>query len=889
MSSRSGADPTRVPAASRGDRAAAGPATPRGARGWAAAAWIVGLSALLAACSDGARSPDTGGPRGAATVVGDASLTGAVAAVVGKETAATGGFVIETTDRELVRLFYRAVLLVPSPATTGWTGDVSRCLAGDVSVGQREASLRRINGLRALAGVPGDVAYDGELNRRAQETALLMAANDQIDHQPPSSWRCYTASAASGAGQSNLALGIQGAESIDGYLREPGASNFAVGHRRWILLPTTRHMGIGDAGTGENGGGSRTSALWVFDPAPRGARPVPRDEFVAWPPRGHVPYPVVPARWSFSWPGADFSGARVTVTENGRALPVRLEPVAGGYGDNTLVFLPGNLADSAAWPKPSVDTVYDVRITHVRIEAATRDFQYTVTVFDPEVASGPAPSLQGAARLTVGESADYTITPMLGAAQYQWRSLTTEPYPWVDGAEAGGSDLEAATSAGYSVLDDRISATGARSYHLAHVSPTDQVLRLRTTVLPGAGGAVRFASRLGLSSSAQTARLELSEDDGLSWRTLWEQAGRQTGSTTSLGESSFTEKVVSLSAWAGRTVQLRWRYALDRNAGAYYPQATVGVGWYIDDIRLTDTERVGVAGAPRAATLGVARFTAETTGTVRLQARAGLFGGYAEWGATMPVSVQAAAVTPVILGGTAGDDRFTPGPSPHRIDGAGGWDTVVVGVVAAGTRVGRVGTRFRVVPSGQPGATWELNRVERLQFADVTVDLVPVASTGTPGYGLDDGFLFDPVYYRLAHQGAVPAEDGAARAHYFASGAARGWAPTPWFDATYYRQRWPDLGALGLDDATLFRHYNRFGVWEGRSPGPAFDRFDGERYLRENPDVAAYVDAHLPDFLGSRRNGAIAHFLLYGAPEGRLAYDEAGAPVGRDFDLVIGS
>jgi hypothetical protein len=101
--------------------------------------------------------------------------------------------------------------------------------------------------------------------------------------------------------------------------------------------------------------------------------------------------------------------------------------------------------------------------------------------------------------------------------------------------------------------------------------------------------------------------------------------------------------------------------------------------------------------------------------------------------------------------------------------------------------------------------------------------------------------------------------------------------------------RWPDLGALGLDDATLFRHYNRFGVWEGRSPGPAFDRFDGERYLRENPDVAAYVDAHLPDFLGSRRNGAIAHFLLYGAPEGRLAYDEAGAPVGRDFDLVIGS
>ena len=55
-----------------------------------------------------------------------------------------------------------------------------------------------------------------------------------------------------------------------------------------------------------------------------------------------------------------------------------------------------------------------------------------------------------------------------------------------------------------------------------------------------------------------------------------------------------------------------------------------------------------------------------------------------------------------------------------------------------------------------------------------------------------------------------------------------------------------------------------------------FDKFDGTRYLTENPDVAAYVDAYVKDFLGSRTNGAIAHYIIYGANESRLAYDTTG-------------
>ena len=107
-----------------------------------------------------------------------------------------------------------------------------------------------------------------------------------------------------------------------------------------------------------------------------------------------------------------------------------------------------------------------------------------------------------------------------------------------------------------------------------------------------------------------------------------------------------------------------------------------------------------------------------------------------------------------------------------------------------------------------------------------------------------------------------------------------------WFDPVYYANRWPDLKALHLDALTLFAHYNLYGVWEGRSAGPMFEHYDGARYLRDNPDVAAYVDANTKDFLGSRSNGALAHYVIYGADEGRTAYDQSGTAT--DLAILIG-
>ncbi|MFO1200434.1 MAG: Ig-like domain-containing protein [Burkholderiaceae bacterium] len=245
---------------------------------------------------------------------------------------------------------------------------------------------------------------------------------------------------------------------------------------------------------------------------------------------------------------------------------------------------------------------------------------------------------------------------------------------------------------------------------------------------------------------------------------------------------------------------------------------------------------------------------------------------------------------PARLSGLGGDDRLQGGSGDDTVSGGDGFDTAAYGDFASGYRVAHVGTGWRVTDKDGGEGVDTLAGIERLQFADKTFELVARASGAAPGYGVDDHFLFDTAYYLLENAELVPTvSPSIAWTHYASTGAAQGRAPASWFDATYYETKWPDLGALHLDDATLFEHFNLFGVWEGRSPGPAFDRFDGNAYLAQYPDVAAYVDAHVADFLGSRSNGAIAHFILYGAAEGRGAVDLVGQPIRLDYEIDLGA
>jgi uncharacterized protein YkwD len=288
--------------------------------------------------------------------------------------------------------FYQRVYLGSEGVAIGWTGNQATCNAGTTAAAFRAAVQLRIDYYRAMAGVPSDLVLNSTYTSKAQQAALMMSANGDLSHDPPSSWTCYTAAGDDAAGNSNLCLGCYGPGAIDAYMEDSGSGNYAVGHRRWVLYPQTQEMGTGDIPWA--GGYWAANALWVFDSHIWDPRPETREEYVAWPPPGYVPYQVVYPRWSFSYAGASFGSATVSMSSGGSSVGVSVRPVVNGYGENTLVWEP-----AATFGPPGADTTYSVSVNGVLIGGSPRSFSYDVIVFDPAtmarapVGQGLAPEL----------------------------------------------------------------------------------------------------------------------------------------------------------------------------------------------------------------------------------------------------------------------------------------------------------------------------------------------------------------------------------------------------------------------------------------------------------------------------------------------------------------
>ena len=298
------------------------------------------------------------------------------------------GLSVDTFARSEVVTFYQQEEVGGPEPAMGWTGNFGSGEAGATSSAHQDAVIHRVNYYRALAGMPADITIKPEWVPKVQEAAFMMSTNRDLDHSPPTDWDHYTAAGAEAAGSSNLALGSAGRDAVDGYMRDPGAGNAAVGHRRWLLYPWTQQIASGDVPSGS--GNPRANALWVFDTDNWPSffnqipRPATRTEYVAWPPRGFVPYNVVFPRWSFGLEDADFSQASVQMDRDGQSIPVNLEPVANGFGDETLVWLYDNEGHSdPPHSIPASDMDYTVTVEDVRVNGQDRDFTYTVTVIDP--------------------------------------------------------------------------------------------------------------------------------------------------------------------------------------------------------------------------------------------------------------------------------------------------------------------------------------------------------------------------------------------------------------------------------------------------------------------------------------------------------------------------
>jgi hypothetical protein len=206
--------------------------------------------------------------------------------------------------------------------------------------------VRTVSALQAMAGVPANIALDSNWSAQCQAAALMFASTGDISHDPParqvdalaclsqtwfvtmltcckdmkkrrqghvalqlcslsfcpaispSSWACWTQDGNVSAHNSNVALGSQGPAAVDSFIQDASSTNAGVGHRRWLLYPWTQRMGVGSVDYFN--AAARTAGatiIWVLDydswvaaDGYQAPRPATRDDWVAWPPPGYVPY-----------------------------------------------------------------------------------------------------------------------------------------------------------------------------------------------------------------------------------------------------------------------------------------------------------------------------------------------------------------------------------------------------------------------------------------------------------------------------------------------------------------------------------------------------------------------------------------------------------------------
>jgi len=534
----------------------------------------------------------------------------------------TGGFNVDTSSREQVREFFNAVYTSSDGTPINSTAVTASCIPGTNSPTFASVTLRRINWFRAQAGIPAAVTFDAGESTKDQAAAVMMSEHNALQHSGDwTGWDCFGMDATNAAVNSNLELGSDGPDAINAFIQDSGGSNFATGHRRWILYPQTQVMGTGDVPP--EGSYKSANATWVFDANYGGPRPATRNPYVAWPPAGYVPYQVVFPQWSFALSNADLSAATVSMTSNGVAVAVVKQSYATGYGENSLVWYPSGLdptSSSAKFPFSGTDTVYAISIGNVMTTAGPQSFSYNVTLCDPATTGTDYFPLviSGSSQPVASTGNAYTCTPATNpnTTSYQWLTAQTTNGDLTDNAQNGTTNFTISPAATYPLITNPPAGSG-KCFHLTHTVPVPQLFQLNESLFPSNTTTVSFKSLLGYATTAEIARVQISTDGGIAWQDIYTQTG-----TGGSGESSFTLHTLSLSAYAGKNTLLRFNY--DLTSISYFTGAAPYVGWCLENIVVTNTQQlVNISTSATSSTNFT--FTPTQTGNYVLQARGLVF------------------------------------------------------------------------------------------------------------------------------------------------------------------------------------------------------------------------------------------------------------------------
>ena len=274
-----------------------------------------------------------------------------------------------------------------------------------------------------------------------------------------------------------------------------------------------------------------------------------------------------------------------------------------------------------------------------------------VPVYNPPVPTGPATAV-------LNGSNYFSFTPVAAATRYEWQQSRLSPLA-VEGAEDGTNRVLATVSPGYPLLANDAKYEGNFSFHMAHMSPapTSQYLELLPDIRIGQGSQLSFAKRLGVASPDQVAVAQVSTNSGVSWDTVWSQAG-----TGSAGDASFTVVNVGLNQYAGKVARLRFVFRF--SFGNYNPGATTGYGLYLDNIHILNADEINGTSLSSVGVGPSLVFSPTAPGDYLLRVRAVNIERKLPWGPDIRVQTQPPVPEIRINGSDVQIDVMVPSYSP---------------------------------------------------------------------------------------------------------------------------------------------------------------------------------------------------------------------------------
>lgn len=309
----------------------------------------------------------------------------------------------------------------------------------------------------------------------------------------------------------------------------------------------------------------------------------------------------------------------VTSTSGGYAIPVP------GNGSYTVTFSP----TGAASP-----TDFGVTVT-----GGQNVKQDLVLSYSPPSVSGPSP-------MAMEDTRTFTISSVPGASSYTWIGGYVDSTPADEDADSGSHGYSLDTSSNYAPIQSSVRVSG-NAFRLID-SPVgasgfkDQILVIEREFTALATSYVGFQSRFTWQASGQHAKVQVSDDGGQTWQdTDFDQPGPM-----GEGESAFFSRSADLSAFAGKSVRIR--FILEYQSGSIYsidPNNGFTSGWYIDNITFNDLEEIISSTESTVSAGNTFQFTPLDAGTYRMRACANLQGGSLPFGDSFDLTITESDLT----------------------------------------------------------------------------------------------------------------------------------------------------------------------------------------------------------------------------------------------------